>query len=203
MSPARKLLLLVAVSLAAMASASSSATAAITILEEEDPGNGNHACPTLVQNGNTISGGCHVAVSSTAQVTMVVHTGPGEVVISSCNVAGEARGATDGTGFVVEQVLTDSTPGSCTRRPCAGLPWPAAIEDAGATTTAELTFCLTLPAGGSGTWCTVHRQGSDLGSHNYTSVASEVACEGAPSIELIGNLVTFFPGTERAEVIND
>lgn len=214
---ALRLCVLVASTLVVTALAAAPASAGITVLEEERPGDENHACSELVVNVHAAADGCHIVMVSNGPVIMTAHTGASEVAVSVCLASVELRVQTNGSGFLTEQFLSDDQPGSCTRRPCdepgGAMPkllWPAVIEDAGTTSGIETTLCLrTLAAEGAiGINCNLHIPIVDHGGHSYTATTTtlpeaEALCEGTPGFGLIGALVTVGAPDERIEIVND
>lgn len=201
--------------IAAMGLWAASAPAAIVVERElPDPTTGNVACGPLSQAAHVVTGGCHVAIDSPL-TTLIAHTGTGEVVVSNCAITGEARVDSSGSGWIVSQSMQSTASGSCPRAPCdeashADIPWPLTIEDAGDTTTVEVTFCVRLASGSEGSGgssCLVHLPISIPASHTYSASSvslpsGEAACEGLPQTELSGTYTGQNAGTERVEIIN-
>lgn len=188
--------------LSVMVLAAGSASAAIEVRNE----NGNFHCVAVTQpTAHTVDGGCLLHASSVVPARLYQHiTTPvvAEVNFSTCNNEFHARINEGGTGFILNQVLTNVTPGSCGITGCdevepshADRTWPVRIEETAGQEFLHLVFCTrTLAAGeGFGTSCEVRLPITRVG-HTYTfGPVTETPCLNNPPgaiIELSGQWQT-------------
>ena len=211
---ARKLFLLAAMAVAALAVGAGAANAQVEVIDEPS---GEHCGAVTTLTAHTAVGGCLVEFESTGAVPLHAYI-PGKVTLFDCSWHLEARIGENGTGYVTQAKLTNTTPGSCPRTPCdeaapshAELLWPFVLNESAGQESLELTFCLrplTFPdvEGQGNTPCTVHLEVTDLGNHDYEigHSPSESFCEpGLPfpvSLESLHFL--YEEGSDKIEIIH-
>lgn len=178
------------------------ASAAVEVRDEA----ANVHCSTITQpRAHTVEGGCLVHATSLIPLRIYQHISTpvvAEVGLLGCSAEFSVRVGESGTGFIVNQVLTDVERGGCGITQCdevepshADRPWPMELEEVGGHEVMEFVFCTRLLAAseGAGTPCVLQLPITGVGHTHTFGPVTQTPCLNTPPgpiIELSGQLQT-------------
>lgn len=190
---------LVASAIALALSASTALAAHGTAVEITNEATGQHCSLPLLN--------CKIVVHNTDGGTELVgHLFGIESTDSICNVEHTGYAGEDGTGHIVDHVLTGP---DCTRQPCSGVEaeWPTHHAETGAgQEVTEVEWCLEPKGGGDQIHCTVQIVVSGFNHNSAEASATDQACESqsgtSARVELTGHWTTEDAESDDIEVIH-
>jgi len=203
--------ILMAAALTALAAMALTATTANAQIEASNETTADH-CDLALQN-------CEIVAHGETTTILEAHTFIGHVVNSECDDEFTGFLHEDGTGHIVNQVLVDEDPDSCTREPCEDIEphginedeWPATLTEPGMNQEVmEVEFCLVnVDTHDEPIHCSLNIAVDNPDHHSVEFSADDVAChhlEGAPfgvlRVEVTGHWEGDSGASDEIEIVH-